>query len=73
MKVSSKLVGEDIMEDSEVKLRSGSGSTYDIVLVEKRPKPKNPSGCISLMILFALVLTMCWIYSLMPGSVALAW
>ncbi|MCB0162720.1 MAG: hypothetical protein KDI79_00750 [Anaerolineae bacterium] len=61
------------MEKSKVNLKDGSGNTYELLLVEKPPKPKNPSGCISLMILFVLVLTMCWVYSLLPGTVALAW
>lgn len=67
------------MEKSKITLKSNSSGTYvvtdgEIVLVERKPgKPNSPAGCVSLLIMFVLVLTMCWVYSLLPGSVALAW
>lgn len=68
------------MGSSKITLQSASVGTHvftegNIFIIEPKSakRKKSPAGCVLLMIIFALMLSMCWVYSLLPGTVALAW
>ena len=53
--------------DDKYKLRDGKN-----VLIQHEPAPpKSPAGCITVGVVFFLILVMCWFYSQIPSAISL--